>query len=476
MSFIRHAAVAGIFYPGTARELNEVVLNLLAEAERRTDRGPVPKAIIAPHAGLAYSGPIAASAFIRLKPAFDRIKRVVLLGPSHRVPLSGIGISQATAFETPLGTIPLDQDALAKLCSTPGVEVCDDGHEEEHSLEVQLPFLQRLIDDFTIIPLVCNRASTETICNALTRVWGGPETVIIVSSDLSHFLDYNTARRRDNETCRAIESLDGDAISHEHACGSGAVAGLLAVAKRRGMRVETLDLRSSGDTAGDMRRVVGYGAWVFQDRDQINSPDQPDDDDNRAGESRAELEQLLTDHGDTLLAIAKDAIEHGLVHSTKPVTDASLFPSPLRRNGASFVTLYQGDALRGCVGTSNAHRPLTDDVAANAYAAAFSDSRFSRVDHREFPGLTFQVSLLTEPCPLAFEDERSLLSQLRPHIDGVVLDCDGKQALFLPQVWEKLPDAKEFIDQLKLKAGCNTDFWSLSVKAWRFETRSISSK
>jgi AmmeMemoRadiSam system protein A len=188
------------------------------------------------------------------------------------------------------------------------------------------------------------------------------------------------------------------------------------------------------------------------------------------------LEQLLADQGDTLLAVAKDAIKHGLAHSTKPSTKANSFPAPLRKIGASFVTLYQGDTLRGCVGTSNAHRPLVVDVAANAYAAAFSDSRFSRLEHREFSGLAFQVSLLTEPCPLAFEDEPSLLSQLRPHIDGVVLDCDGKQALFLPQVWEKLPDAKEFIDQLKLKAGCNTDFWSPSVKAWRFETRSTSSK
>lgn len=266
MGYIRHAAVAGMFYPGNARDLHNLILRLIAEAGTRSEPGPVPKAIIAPHAGFKYSGSVAASAYVRLKPGFDRIRRVVLVGPSHRVPVSGVGVSSARAFETPLGTVPVDEEGVAQLSALPHIEISDEAHAEEHSVEVQLPFLQCLLDEFSILPLVCNNAAADTVADVLHRVWGGAETLIVISSDLSHYLSYTEAVRLDGLTCRAIEVLDHGMLKHEQACGHAAVGGLLAVAKRRRMRVATLDLRNSGDTAGDKRRVVGYGSWMFLDR------------------------------------------------------------------------------------------------------------------------------------------------------------------------------------------------------------------
>lgn len=263
MSHVRQTAVAGMFYPDDPRELDAAVRHFLADAATAEPAGITPKAIIAPHAGYIYSGAVAASAYARLKPAADLIKRVVLLGPCHRVPVRGLAVSGCDGFATPLGVVPVDKAAVADILDLPQVSVFEATHVDEHSLEVQLPFLQELFSDFSLVPLVVGQASAEEVAQVLERLWGGPETIIVVSSDLSHYLDYETARQVDAGTCHAIESLDPAAIGFEQACGRVPVAGLLTVARRRGLRVRTLDLRNSGDTAGDRRRVVGYGAWMF---------------------------------------------------------------------------------------------------------------------------------------------------------------------------------------------------------------------
>lgn len=266
MTHIRNAAVAGAFYPGNPRDLDTLVRQFLAEAETKAPGGPVPKAIVAPHAGYVYSGAVAAAAYARLKPAAETVRRVVLLGPCHRVAVSGLAVSSADAFETPLGTVPLDKEAIESILALPQVSVFDATHRDEHSLEVQLPFLQEIFSDFSLVPLVVGRASADEVADVLERLWGGPETVIVISSDLSHYLDYESARAIDARTCAAIETLDPSAIAGAQACGRIPVAGLLTLARRRGLEVTTLDLRNSGDTAGDRNRVVGYGAWMFSER------------------------------------------------------------------------------------------------------------------------------------------------------------------------------------------------------------------
>ncbi len=262
MNTIRDPAVAGLFYPGDAGELLSTVNSLLDDVA--PDDGAPPKALIVPHAGYVYSGPVAATAYARLRAHRRRYRRVVLLGPCHRVPVRGFALSGADAFRTPLGDVPLDRGAGAAL-RAPDVTVFDETHALEHSLEVHLPFLQAVLGDFELLPVVVGDAEPQRVADLIDRVWGGTETLIVISSDLSHYLDYDAARRRDGATCRAIEQLDAQRIDHASACGATPVAGLLIAARRRGMSVATLDLRNSGDTAGDRQRVVGYGSWEFDE-------------------------------------------------------------------------------------------------------------------------------------------------------------------------------------------------------------------
>jgi len=260
MAGVRSPAVAGSFYPADSKQLRTMVDGFLAAA--CPGDGAMPKAIIAPHAGYIYSGPVAASAYARLKPLRGCITRIVLLGPSHRVGFEGLALSSADYYDTSLGRVPLDRDAGRLLVGLPQVRVHDPAHAQEHSLEVHLPFLQELLNDFTLVPLVVGDATAVEVGEVLERLWGGPETLIVISSDLSHYHDYTTAQRRDRATSQAIESLRYEDIGYEDACGRNPVSGLLYVARERGLRARLLDLRNSGDTAGPRDRVVGYGAYV----------------------------------------------------------------------------------------------------------------------------------------------------------------------------------------------------------------------
>jgi len=256
----RQPAVAGSFYPAGPKELRAQVERLLHEA-----RPPAlsAKALIAPHAGYIYSGPIAATAYATLAPRAGDIRRVVLLGPSHFVPFRGLALPDADAFATPLGRVELDRAALILLQGHPAVTVLDEAHAREHSLEVQVPFLQVALQEFTLVPLAVGHADPAQTAAVLELLWGDSETLIVISSDLSHYRSYEAAAVIDAETARAIERLDGEPLDGEHACGCHPIRGLLRVARTRGMEVVPLDRRSSGDTAGDKRRVVGYGAWAF---------------------------------------------------------------------------------------------------------------------------------------------------------------------------------------------------------------------
>ena len=260
---IRQPAVSGLFYPDDPQSLRHEVNQYLAEASG-VDEEP-PKAIIVPHAGYIYSGPVAASAFARLAKGHDRIRRVVLLGPSHRVPFYGLAVSGASSYRTPLGDIPIDQDWQQAVLGMPQVVTLDAAHANEHSLEVQLPFLQLLLDEFELVPLVVGDAEADQVAGVLERLWGGAETLIVISSDLSHYHDYATAQRMDRATSDAIIGLHPEQLGYEDACGRIPVAGLLTLAKQRGLEGVLLDLRNSGDTAGDKQRVVGYGAYAFSD-------------------------------------------------------------------------------------------------------------------------------------------------------------------------------------------------------------------
>ncbi|MGD0091704.1 MAG: AmmeMemoRadiSam system protein B [Planctomycetota bacterium] len=275
---IRNPAVAGTFYSSDARKLRESVAGYVRAAlealpaEEKDAQAPLPKAIIAPHAGYIYSGPVAGSAYARIVNARGLVTRVVLAGPVHRVPVRALAASSMDGFATPLGVVSVDRVAVDRIGKLPQVEINDLAHAAEHSLEVHLPFLQYVLGPqeppegkpaFTLVPLAVGDAEAEATAEVFEALWGGPETLFVISTDLSHFHTYDTARALDAAATRAIEALRPEDIAPRQACGAAPVAGLLVAARKHGLRVKTLDLRNSGDTAGSRDSVVGYGAWAL---------------------------------------------------------------------------------------------------------------------------------------------------------------------------------------------------------------------
>jgi MEMO1 family protein len=258
---VRDAAVAGQFYPAEPRRLAAEVAGLLAQVP--ASAGAAPKALIAPHAGYVYSGAVAAAAFAELRARGEGVARVVVIGPTHYVPLRGIALSSAEAFATPLGCVPVDRDAVSAITDLACVSAIDAAHAPEHAIEVELPFLQNVLPRFSLVPLLVGTATPQEVAQALARLWGGPETLIVVSSDLSHYHDYETARRLDAATAQRIERGDWAGLGSGDACGRLAIAGLLIAGARQGLAARRLALCNSGDSAGPRHEVVGYGAWAF---------------------------------------------------------------------------------------------------------------------------------------------------------------------------------------------------------------------
>lgn len=264
---VRPPAVAGTFYESDPARLRAWLGSALADARARGQGAAAraaPKVLIVPHAGYAYSGAVAAAGYAAVSAAgWRRIRRVVLLGPSHFVPVAGLAVSPADAFGTPLGTVPVDRQARSAVRTLPGCEAAGRPHAREHSLEVQVPFLQAAADRFTLVPIAVGRARPRDVAEALALLWGGPETLIVISTDLSHYLGYQAAVARDRRTARAILALDPSPIGDTDACGARPLRGVLLAAARHGLRASLLDLRNSGDSAGDRDRVVGYGAFAL---------------------------------------------------------------------------------------------------------------------------------------------------------------------------------------------------------------------
>ncbi len=450
MSIIRPAAVAGMFYPDDPAELRHTVNALLANAAAGSPSRP-PKALIVPHAGYVYSGAVAASAYAQLGALRGRIRRVVLLGPAHRVWVRGLALPEADRFATPLGEVQLDREAMQRLNELPQVTRSAAAHQMEHSLEVQLPFLQQVLGDFQLLPLAVGEATADEVAVVLEQVWDGDETLIVISSDLSHFLPDAEAREADGRTVEAILALDPH-LSHEQACGATPVNGLLLAARRHGLHPMALDVRNSSDTAGDPDRVVGYAAFAFQ---------------AEAGPNRSrkvEAEQAEAEKGASLLQLARAEIAKRF-WEVMPAPPAKPW---MAEPGASFVTLTRQGELRGCIGSLEAHRPLGLDVRENALAAAFRDPRFMPLSRTEFDEIRVEVSVLSSHEPLVVASEKDALDALRPGIDGVVFKYGNSRSTFLPQVWEQLPEPAEFMAHLKRKAGLPMDFWAEEVRLSRY--------
>ncbi len=432
MATLRPPAVAGAFYPGDAQALTGEVDELLEGVESLEVQFGHPKALIVPHAGYIYSGPTAAEAYSELIPARGVVKRVVLLGPVHRVAVRGLALPGVDEFATPLGRIRVDAEGVRSLEDLPQVVTSAPAHAMEHSLEVQLPFLQRVLGDFTLIPLAVGDATGAQVAEVLERLWGGPETLILISTDLSHYHEYEAAQRIDNDTADRIARLEGG-LNHQQACGATPLNGLLGLARKKGLTIRRLAVCNSGDTAGGRGRVVGYSAFALDEGDKVSREDA----------------------GRTLIGMARAAIGARLIGREPPKADGATW---LSQPGATFVTLNKGERLRGCIGSLSPQRPLGSDVISNAEAAAFRDPRFPPMTLEEWPETQTEVSLLSTPRPIRFADEADLLAKITPGEDGLVLEAGGRRGTFLPQVWESLPDKQQFLAQLKAKAGLPQDF------------------
>ena len=438
-----------MFYPGNAPQLAAEVAELLDGVGTLEPKFGFPKALIVPHAGYIYSGAIAAHAYDELAAARGTIKRVVLFGPAHYVAGRGLALPECEAFDTPLGRIPLDEAGIAALADLKQVVRSAAAHAQEHSLEVQLPFLQKLLGDFTLVPIAAGAALTEEVVEVIERLWGGPETLIVISTDLSHYHAYDEARRVDGATLERIAAFSAD-LNYEEACGATALNGLLQVAQRKKLSIRLLAAANSGDTAGGKDRVVGYASFALYEGDTIGADDA----------------------GRTLIEIAKGSIANGLGLSSVPAKRNHL--PWLLQPGASFVTLTMDGALRGCMGSLSITRPIGEDVASNARAAAFQDPRFPKLKRDEWPRCRVEVSLLSAPKPIAFGDEAELLALIRAGEDGLILEAEGKRATYLPQVWGVLTDKRQFLDELKKKAGLPADTRLARCKVWRYRVRKFT--
>lgn len=432
---IRPPAVAGSFYPAEAAALRQQVLSLLGEAPAADLPGL--KVLLVPHAGYIYSGGVAGRLYASLLGIAPQIKRVILLGPAHRVALTGMAVPAAFAWASPLGQVNIDREARAQVLEA-GLAVCDDlPHAAEHALEVQLPFIQMLLPGASILPVAVGRCPPEHVAALLDLLWGGAETLIVLSSDLSHYLPYADARVIDQATVARLLAAE-DGLQGKQACGAFPLNGFLQVARRRSLQARLIDLRNSGDTAGDQSRVVGYAAIAY-----------------------SEPAAML---GAVLLRVARGVIAASF-GAPPPVVPA--LPA-LSQLAACFVTLTKGQQLRACIGSLQAHRSLLDDVVHNARAAAFSDPRFAPLSGEELAEITVEISLLSPATAIAFTDEASALAALRPGVDGVILNDGTHRSTFLPQVWAQLPSAPQFLAALKKKAGLPVDHWRPSLTLQRY--------
>lgn len=445
---IRAPQVAGRFYPDGQNACADLLERCLLGG--RPSGGVAPKVLVAPHAGWVFSGPVAGTAYAALRPQAARVTRVVLLGPAHRVAFRGIATTSAAAWATPLGTVAVDWAALNGVLGLPGVAVMDAAFAEEHSLEVHAPFVQRAFPGAAIVPLLVGDAGAGLVSEVVARLWGGPETLIVVSSDLSHFHDQTTARRLDDETAGWIETLRPDRIDGRGACGHRVLAGVLDQARRLDLRATALDLRTSADTRGNPERVVGYGAFALEYAQSARLPE-------------SDRRQLLD--------AARFGIRFGLEHGRAPRVQlgAGLSPAITARR-ACFVTLTLDGRLRGCIGSMAAHRPLLVDAVDNAWKAAFGDRRFQPLTAGEVERLEVSISILSTPVGMTFSDEADLVRQVRPDVDGLILQDGDRRGIFLPSVWTGIPKADAFVNQLKRKAGLPTGHWSDTLRVMRYTT------
>jgi MEMO1 family protein len=428
---VRPAAVAGQFYPKDGKTLSDDIDKYLSQAAANPDVWGV-RGLISPHAGYEYSGPVAAYGYKQL--IGSRYETVIILGPSHHAYLKKAYIPDVDYYETPLGKVPISpkvKDMLKEGVFTSEPAGAD---SQEHSIEVQVPFLQKVLPPFKLVPIMVGDVDPKELAAALSK-YADNDTLIIASSDLSHYKPYDECVATDNKTVDSILWMDYDAMSSEgDACGKIPILALMELAQERGWRTQLFDYRNSGDTTGVKDQgVVGYSSIGF-------------------------LDGLNSDEKRMLLKLAKDTLTH-YFDGTEMVVDDDALSAKLHEEKGCFVTLNEDKQLRGCIGHLSAQEKLYGCVIDNALNAAFRDGRFQPVGASELPNIKLEISVLTEPKPLKYASPEDLKAKLIPGVDGVILKSDGRESTFLPVVWDMLPNKEEFLSELCLKQGSPANCW-----------------
>jgi len=446
MKKIRPTSAAGKFYTNNKdellKQLNQFEKNNTHDYEYKT------RAIIVPHAGYVYSGQLASEGFQYLD---KKVKNVFIIAPPHYVAVKNIALSIFDSWSTPLGEIEVNQEINQELVKNFGCEFEDDAFVDEHSIEVMVPFLQKFLPNVKIIPMLTGH-NHKKVSKIIEHYWQNSENAFIISSDLSHFYPTNEAKKIDALTAEMIETNDIEKFSPEQACGATGVCNLIDFAKYKNYSLIRIDMANSGDITGDNLRVVGYGSWLLYE-----------------GEKNQFIKKFFSDY---VIDICKKSIQ--AVLNKEPIKIEKI-PAIFKEQGACFVTLEKNNDLRGCIGSIIAHRALIDDLIKNAQSSAFSDSRFQPLRKDEFEDLSIDVSLLSDPEKINFEDEADLLAQIRPFIDGIIIKDGPYQAVYLPSVWEQLPEKEVFLGSLKIKAGMPPKHFSENFEAYRFKTEYIKS-
>ncbi len=438
----KRASSAGTFYPADKTELENLIKNFKIEELKYLSR-----AVIVPHAGYLYSGRLAANGIQHLK---RDAKNVFIFAPAHYERIFGCAVCDYDEFETPLGNIKVNKELTQKIAAFCDCNTADFAFEKEHSIEVQLPLIKYFLPDAQIVPVLYGCENFKNLCETIEHFWKDEDNVFIISSDLSHFYPEKEAFKIDNYTAKMIEENNLSNFEQEQACGAVGICGLIEFAKKKNFSLIRAGLTNSAAATGDSSRVVGYGSWFLYDGEKNN--------------------YIKEYYSDFVKKICKDSILSGLQLGQAQINN---YDCVFEEYGASFVTLELDGILRGCIGSIIAHKPLIKDLIHNAHAAAFSDSRFPALTLNEYNRIEIAVSLLSKPERLEFEAEEELLEELTPAVDGLIIRDGNYQAVFLPDVWEQLPDKNEFLRQLKLKAGLPKDYFPESLEAFKFKTTKI---
>ena len=438
---IKEPSVAGSFYTNDKQTLENQIKKFAEESKNTYEYRT--RAVIVPHAGLIYSGRLAYEGISQID---HNVKNVFIFAPAHRVAFDGISLSSFDKWKTPLGEIDVNQDICRELEEKFNAKFNDNAIAPEHSIEIEVPIIQSIFEDVKIIPVLVGRTDFNVVTDILKEYYPNTENAFVISSDLSHFLTDEKAKSIDKKTAEMIESGDMNGFRFEQACGALGIAGLVEFANLNNYSLIRIDMTNSSAASGDKSSVVGYGCWFLYEGDKN--------------------EFIKRYYGDLTIDIAKTTLR--ALFSDEKLSIK--YPQVFDEMGACFVTLEKFGQLRGCIGSIIAHQPLITDLVQHAKDAAFNDYRFSKVTENELNDIKVSVSLLTEPRAIEFSDEEDLLSKMVPNIDGIIIKDGRYQAVYLPVVWEQLPDKREFLNSLKMKAGLSPNHFSKNFEAFRFES------